>query len=386
MELCDTKKCTGCFACMNACPRDAIHVSEDRYGKTIPQIDAVKCVNCGLCRKACPELNVPALHEPLSCLAAWTNVPEDREKSTSGGVATALSRVIMKENGAVFGCAYGKNLVPEIRQADSEDDLRLFRGSKYVQSFTGFSYREVRECLKNGQKVLYIGTPCQISGLKQFIGKNDENLFTVDIICHGGTPVKYLQDYVWNKVGKNADRVTFRDTDDYGKNSFRVFSGEKQLFDSLSYKDYYYESFLKGLTYRDNCYSCKYASAKRVSDLTVGDFWGINRNTLRQKTDNRISVVLVNTAHGHDLMKMAEEILHMEERDISEAVDGNKQLRSPSVAPEDRQVFLDNLDRGFEAAVLCTEVGRNVSNNIKVSSPVYRVIQKLRRVLNGKEK
>ena len=384
MELCDTKKCTGCFSCMNACPRDAIHVSEDGYGKTIPQIDADKCVNCGLCRKVCPELNVPDLHEPLSCLAAWTNIQEDREKSTSGGVATALSRVITKENGAVFGCAYGKNLVPEIRKAESEEDLRLFRGSKYVQSFTGFSYREVRECLKNGQKVLYIGTPCQIGGLKKFIGKNNDNLFTVDIICHGGTPVKYLQDYVWNKVGKKADRVTFRDTDDYGKNSFRVFSGEKQLYERLSYKDYYYDSFLKGLTYRDNCYSCKYASLKRVSDLTVGDFWGINRNTLKHKTDNRISVVLINTAHGHELIQMAEEILHMEERDISEAVAGNGQLRHPTEAHSDRQVFLDNIDKGFKVAVLHTEVGKRIRINRIRNLLVYRTLRKIKRLIMGK--
>lgn len=386
MELCDTKKCTGCFACMNACPRDAIHVSEDRYGKTIPKIDAEKCVNCGLCRKSCPELNAPAFNEPNSCLAAWTNVQEDQEKSTSGGVATALSRVFMKKNGAVFGCAYGKELVLEIRQAESEEDLRLFRGSKYVQSFTGFSYRKVKECLKNGQKVLYIGTPCQISGLKQFIGRPDDNLFTVDLICHGVPPVKYLQEYVQKNTGNNADSVTFRDSDDYGKTSFKVFSGDIKLFERLSYKDYYYEAFLRGVTCRDNCYSCKYADIHRISDLTIGDFWGIDRKTLRKKTDNRISLVLVNTAHGRELMQMTDELLYMENREISEAVAGNRQLRKPSIVPADRQVFLDNLDKGFEKAVLCTEVGRNVRNNIRMSSPVYRVVQKIKRVLKGKVK
>ncbi len=386
MDLCNSNDCTGCFACMNVCPKNAISAVEGEYGKTVPEIDTKKCVNCGLCRKACPVINKPELRKPMSCLAAWTKVQEDREKSTSGGIAAALYRAVMKSGGVIFGCDYGKNLTPEIRKAESEDDIRVFRGSKYVQSFTGMSYREVREQLKAGRKVLYIGTPCQVSGLQAFLGKKEENLYTVDFICHGVPPVKYLREYVQKYVGNRADRVTFRDSANFGQTSLRVFVDGKQIYDKLSYMDYYYTSFLRGLTYRDNCYNCQYASINRVSDLTIGDFWEINRETLKQKTDGRISLILVNTEQGRELLQMSEELLYTEEREIEEAVAGNSQLKHPSVAPSDRNLFLDNLDKGFEKAVLKTEIGKTVRKYRMQNMLIYRAVSKMKRVVTGKAK
>lgn len=379
MELCELKDCVGCFSCMNVCPKHAITVEHDKLKKTVPKINAQLCVECGLCRKSCPVLNESEFNEPDKCYAAWTLDKDDQINCASGGIATALSRVFMKKGGKVFGTDWDDELNLNIRMANDESDLEKFKSSKYVQSFVGNSYTKAKEELIKGERVLYIGTPCQIDGLLHFLGKKYDNLYTVDIICHGVPPIEYLKEYVQAILpSKNVTDIKFRGENDF---EFTALDDKTILYNKGSYFDLYYETFLRGVTYRDNCYSCSYARRERVSDITIGDFWGLDKNTLKQQYDGRISTILVNSEKGRKLLDESLDVIHTEERLYEEALKENEQLNRPSKVHPDREKFVHNYYGDFYKAGSKTGIGKRIrkeqrSNRIK-SSGIYQTIKKI---------
>lgn len=377
MELCSKKTCVGCFACRNICPKGAISVGEDELLKTIPVIDADKCVDCGLCQKVCPVLNKSNFVEPQTCYAAWSKKESDRRDCASGGIATALSRMIIRNGGKVFGSVYGENLDVKIEVAETEDDLEKFKGSKYVQSYTGDSYKEVKALLESGSKVLYIGTPCQIDGLLCYLRNPYSNLYTVDIICHGVPPAAYLKQYVEKLLpGKKIDSVTFRGKDDY---YFCAYEEQKLVYKKRDYADVYFESFLRGVDYRDNCYTCQYARRKRVSDITIGDFWGLDKASLNIPYDGKVSVILTNTEKGEKLLQESKECIYFEKRHYEEAIAHNEQLKSPISIPKEREIFCANLEKGVYKALFATDIGKNIKKELLRNFLPVKIIRKLMR-------
>ncbi len=379
MQLCEAKDCTGCFSCMNICPKSAISVECDKLGKTIPQINSELCVECGLCRKSCPMLNESTYRKPQKCFAAWTTDKNDRVNCASGGIATALSRVIIRNGGKVFGAAWTEDLNLHMDVAENEIGLEKFKGSKYVQSFVGDSYVKVKKQLNNGEKILYIGSPCQIDGLLHFLEKKYDNLYTVDFICHGVPPIKYLIEYI-NTIlhNKHITDIKFRD-----ENGFQLtaFDNNICIYKSRAYDDLYFETFLKGVTYRDNCYSCKYARPERVSDLTIGDFWGLDKNSLNQNYDGKISTILVNTEKGRLLLEECQVEIYKEERPLEEALRGNGQLNHPSGVHPDRVGFMKHYKDDFYSAIGKTSIGKRIRKDKRVnrvkSCVLYKTIKKI---------
>lgn len=376
MELCDTSKCTGCMACMNACPKEAISVGYDKLLKTIPVIDNTKCVNCGMCRKVCPALNETKYHMADVCLAAWIYDKEDQKTCSSGGVATALSKFVFQNGGKVFGCDFDADFNLTIRPADNLDDIEKFKKSKYVQSSTGDSYKKVKEYLEQDLEVLYIATPCQIDGLLHFLNKDYEKLYTIDIICHGVPPIEYLKQYIsflkkTYKI-KQIDDISFRGDNEF---YFSAASNHEKVYYEKSYFDLYYESFLRSVTYRDNCYSCRYARKDRVSDLTIGDYWGLDKSSLHESYQGRISEILVNTAKGKALLDKAGDYLYTEQASLKVAIDHNDQLSHPSVFPSDRKVFIEAFDGDYIKASYKTVIGKRIKKVI--------MKKKLKGVLTG---
>lgn len=338
-QICPSDDCTGCFACMNKCPKQAIHCVTDALGRTLPQIDPKSCVHCGLCKKACPQVNPVELRESMACYAAQRPNESIRKKSASGGIGAVLTEQFICSGGVVYGAAVRNGGEVAHMRADTLQQAGKFRNSKYVQSYIGGSYADVLQQLKEGKKVLFTGTPCQIAGLRSFLGKEYENLYCVDIICHGVPPMQYLKQYMKSVIGdKEVDTLTFRGGDkDYHLN---IGYQDKLIYSRKQYRDYYYYAFYRGLIHRENCYYCPYTKSARCSDMTMGDFWGLQRNTLKTEQTGNISVVLINTEKGRELIQLIQDQIVWELREISEAVQGNAQLHRPSVQHKKRKMFV----------------------------------------------
>lgn len=306
MKICLDVKCTGCAACVNACKRRCISMREDELGALHPIVDENKCIQCGLCSKVCPNNLELAFHYPKTCYASWIKDSEKRKICASGGIGTILSEYVLGIGGVVFGSRYNDSLVPIMTYMESVLDLDYFKGSRYVQSIVGNeTFQKVKAFLNDGRMVLFVGTPCQVAGLMGFLRKEYENLITVDLICHGVSPTKYLMEEIgWLSQKyhtKGIKDIRFRGNDG---NNFRLTLWNKdsrKLFPGTNYREkilrlsesqqYYITGFLKGITMRENCYTCNYARPERISDITIGDFIGLGREVPFSYPTNNVSSV-----------------------------------------------------------------------------------------------
>lgn len=332
--ICDTKQCTGCSACMNICPKQCIKMkADDKLGHMQPTIDHDRCVDCGACQRVCPANHPLELHKPLRAYAGWDKNEDEYISSTSGGAASAFARFIIRQGGVVYGCAMLPNIEARHIRVDKIADISKLKGSKYVQSTIDKIYNFVRNDLRQGRKVLFIGTPCQVAGVKSYVGeKYSEDLYTVDLICHGTPPLSFLQKHILKKTnGIIPDTILFRK----GAYLLLLLLREKELYRSSlfgqRYEDIYYNAFFDGFTYRDSCNTCRYAQPHRVSDVTIGDFWGL-REDLPFPHPHGCSVLLPTTDKGMELLEGIRDEFFLFERSVDEAVAGNDQLRHPKEA------------------------------------------------------
>lgn len=329
--ICDIKHCTGCAACMNRCPKQCIKMLPDGVlGHLHPVIDHSKCIDCGLCQKFCPVNHPLELHKPLRAYAGWDKDTKEYISSTSGGAASAFARFFIRNGGIVYGCAMLPNIEAKHIRVDNLNDISKLKGSKYVQSTIGTTYHSVREDLRLGREVLFIGTPCQVAGVKSYVEeRNCDNLYTVDLICHGTPPLAFLKKHVLKKTkGIVPDQVLFRK----GTYLLLLLLEGKELYRSSlfeqRYQDIYYNAFFDGFSYRDSCNTCRYAQPNRVSDITIGDFWGLEDN-LPIEHPYGCSVLLPTTNKGMELIEGIKSEFNLFERTVEEAVNGNDQLRRP---------------------------------------------------------
>lgn len=335
--VCEENMCTGCKACVDKCMKDAITI-KDSLDSFNAVIDKDKCIDCGACHKVCPNNTPVELKEQLSWHQGWTNDKAEREKSSSGGFATALSKSFVKNGGVVCSCSFSNgDFIFEM--ANLEEEVEKFRGSKYVKSNPIGIYKKVRDLLKEQKKVLFIGLPCQVAAVKNFVGSDSyqENLYTVDLICHGTPSVEILKNYLeqYKIKLKDVKEISFRT-----KNSFVLKNNEKSIIDSCI-QDRYTMTFLSSLNYTENCYSCRYATDKRVGDITIGDSWG---SEITEEIKKGISLVMCQTEKGEELLKLVP--FHFEEVDVKKAKLSNHQLRHPAIAPEERKVFFEGIKSG----------------------------------------
>ena len=279
IDTLEKKDCSGCMACMNICPKNAIMMKEDKNGFKYPKIDEKLCIDCGLCSKACPVIN--KLKENLYNIKVYACKNKDeniRKKSSSGGLFTLFAKYILDQEGVVFGAKYDENLRVIHDYIEKDDNINEFRGSKYVQSDINSTYAKAKKFLSNGRKVLFTGTPCQIEGLITYLGKNYSNLYTQDFICHGVPSPKvwkkYL-DYKKEKCGEDPIKVNFRDKEVLGWSNFQVKYKYKSKDEIVHHDDdYYMNFFLRNYDLRESCYNCHFKKIRRNSDLTIADFLG----------------------------------------------------------------------------------------------------------------
>ena len=292
--VCEEKMCTSCMACVAACPKQAITI-QDSISHFDAIIDKNRCINCNKCRNICQQNTPCEKFTPLFWSQGWATDKEIRIAAASGGIATALMHSVISNGGTVVSCEMKDGQFVYSSTTDISY-LDKYAGSKYTKNNPLEAYRIVENQLKKGIKVLFIGLPCHVARIKKYIGtKNSENLFLVDLICHG-TPSQELIKMFLNEQGvdiKEIENISFRK-----KGSFQVSAKEKELAPA-SVVDRYTMGFLSGLFYTENCYSCKYAASKRISDLTIGDSWG---SDLKEETVKGISLILCNSLKGKELL------------------------------------------------------------------------------------
>lgn len=339
----DYEKCTGCGACVQRCPKRCISWTQREFGFRYPQIDKDACVNCGLCEKVCPTdkaLKVPVEQKVYAAVHKDTEV---LAKSTSGGAFTAIADAIFAQGGIVYGAAMLDDMQVKHIRTTGKDDFEGLRSSKYLQSDTGTTYQMVEQDLKQGKFVLYSGTPCQIDGLKNFLGKDYETLYTVDIVCHGVGSQAYFDkymDFARERYGKiKALRFRSKEYAGWSCGGVVVVVDSSDCLKKIPYRDfdnYYYSYFLSGDIYRKSCYSCKYANTNRVGDFTLGDYWGVEALNLPLQTENGCSLLLVNNQHAMQLLDEIESLDRVETT-VEQAAHCNKQLNAPSKLMDSRQ-------------------------------------------------
>ena len=339
----DYEKCTGCGACVQRCPKRCISWTEREFGFRYPQIDKDACVNCGQCEKVCPIDKALEVSAEQKAYAAVHKDDEVLAKSTSGGAFTAIADAVFAQGGIVYGAAMLDGMQVKHIRTSGKDDFERLRSSKYLQSDTGTTYQMVEQDLKQGKTVLYSGTPCQIDGLKNFLGKDYENLYTVDIVCHGVGSQAYFDkymDYARERYGKiKALRFRSKEYAGWSCGVVVVVVDSSDCLKKIPYRDfdnYYYSYFLSGDIYRKSCYSCKYANTNRVGDFTLGDYWGVEALNLPLQTKNGCSLLLVNNRHAMLLLDEIESLDRVETT-VEQAAHCNKQLNAPSKLMDSRQ-------------------------------------------------
>lgn len=375
MEICKKEQCTGCGACLNICPENAVKVQLDELGKTYAVVDDAKCKNCGMCVKVCPAQNMPELNSCINCYAIWSKNSEYNSKCASGGLSTGFAECVIKNNGVVYGTRFNKGL-HLVFDSTENCDFTEFMGSKYVHADTQSIYSDVLKKLKDGRQVLFVGTPCQVGGLKNFLRLDYDNLITVDLICHGTPPIHYLKEHIKGVTDKKVTNISFRGEKDF---FLSLYSDKECVYSKRSFEDTYFTAFLEGLTYRDNCYTCSYARPKRVADITIGDFWGLDKSSLTKKHGGRISLMIVNTQKGKEFFDAVKDNFEFEERTLQEALKHNGQLVSPSKIHEDREQFEKVYKKcGFKKAVKTKRIKSKIRSFKIKKTLAFRVLKKLK--------
>ena len=335
-------ECAGCRTCEKLCPKQAISMIENEEGFLIPKIDEKKCVSCGICLQKCPQLskNINNLINQKSYAAKIKN-KETLMESSSGGVFSAIAENCLKNNGKIYGAIFDKDFNVIHIGITNIDELSKLRGSKYVQSDTLNTYNEVKQDLNNNIKVVYSGTPCQIAGLKSFLGKDYENLLTVDLVCHGVPSPKIFKkykDFLEKKLKSEIASFSFRDKEKrgWGENLRIAFKNGKKL-KIFGFLDPYYKTFLEGNLSRECCYNCKYANSSRIGDITLADFWGIYNEYPNFYDKNGVSAVIVNTKKGTAIWNSIKENLNFMEVELSKIQKHNHNLEAPTMQKEIRK-------------------------------------------------
>lgn len=374
-------KCTGCSTCVSVCHQKAITMISSEEGFLYPQIDEAVCNNCQACSKKCPALNSIEFKYPIRTYMGFGK-QSIVKKSASGGIFVTVAKYLMDHSRAVvFGAAYNEDFskVEHIAVKDSSE-LRRLQNSKYVQSFIGISYLECKRYLDSGKTVLFSGTPCQIAGLKTYLGKSYERLYTIDIICHGVPSPEFYSKWIEAikiEHGNNIKDFSFRHKDKVELRSAfetKIEYDNKVVYES-NLMSPYYALFSSEDIYRESCYSCKYAREERISDITIGDCdsWRIYPDF---KPEESKSSIMINTAKGIELWESLNDMIEYCDMDYEQECRINHQLRRPSVRKTIRNTIYQDVN-SMSWKELIDKYGYKKPKCVKrIAIVVFRLISK----------
>lgn len=373
MQVENKTNCTGCGACYNVCPVNAITMQGDTYGFYKPVIDKSKCTNCGLCEKICPLDNYKSKNDEPKAFALINKDETTRLKCASGGAFAAFAKLILEQNGITYGVIWDDNIVAVHSRAENIEQLEKMFSSKYVQANTLDTFKQVKTDLENNKKVLFSGTPCQIAGLKSYLKKDYENLVTIDLICHGvPSPLileKYKQEFLKNKPDEKIININFR-------SKKRGWGAFYTLIINTNKKEYCIDglnsSYLKAfgnLSLNTSCVNCQFNKIPRVADITIGDFWGVDEYDESLNDKNGLSIILINNEKGQNLLNKIDEICKLQEVPLDVATKRNPNIYSSSKAHKNREEFLD---------YVCIK-NKTLKSGVQkyIKTPIYIVIYRL---------
>lgn len=341
--------CTGCGTCAQICSVHAIDMRASSEGFLYPFIEPDTCVGCNVCEKRCPVLHPPTAHstqiETYGCINKNEQIRND---SSSGGVFSACAEYIIDTGGVVFGARFDADFSVVHGYAQTREELAAFRGSKYVQSTLGNAYADCKRFLESGRCVLFTGTPCQIGGLKAYLNKEYEQLYLMDMICHGvPSPLLWKKYVVYRAEQANSPvrRIAFRRKDCGWKRFSVAFSFENAAeYRATLDKDSYMQLFLRDVCLRESCYACSFKTEHRVSDITVADFWGVESVCPEMFDDKGTSLVLVQSAKGKRLLEAIKSGLRIKEVSMTESVRFNSSYVKSVQRPRLRDTFFQDLE------------------------------------------
>lgn len=371
IEILNKKDCCGCSACVQICPVKCIHLQEDEEGFLYPIVDKAKCIECGQCEKVCPFLNIENERKPIKVFAAQSKDDQLRLNSSSGGIFSLLAECVLAEGGVVFGVRFDDNWQPVFDYAENIAELDAFRGSKYVQAIVGNVYIDAKAFLKQGRKVMFSGTACQIAGLKKFLKTEYENLLTVDVVCHGVPSPLVWRQYL--KEIKMSDRredrgkntvlsstkdipvitgISFRDKKlGWKKFSFVVRGKSAEggqnsvLLSDIHRENRFMQAFLSNMILRHSCYECKVKSGRSNSDITIADFWGVSKFHHEMDDDKGTSLVLAYTEKGLNTLNTILQRAHSVESEYKNGLYANPCIERSVKDPKYRELFWKEFSR-----------------------------------------
>ena len=336
--------CCGCTACYAICPKGAITMQEDSEGFKYPAIDKSKCIDCGLCCKVCPlDKKLENVIAPAASFACTAKDGNFAKQSSSGGVFPLLANMFAEQQAVIYGAAFDNNWMVKHIRVNDIDELKKLYTSKYVQSDMGDSFKQVKHDLDIGKEVLFAGTPCQVAGLKSYLSKEYNNLTTVDFICHGvPSPAvwrSYIKEKAVNLNSKIID-ISFRNKKDGWKNfgfMFKTRDGN-EIYERAG-DNIYMQGFLKDLYLRPSCYDCKFKTLKRASDITLADFWGVDKVLPEMYDEKGVSLCWTNSKKGSEILAEVLEKTVYQKVDLQEAVRHNSAALKSVNVHKNREKF-----------------------------------------------
>ena len=368
LETHNKKDCNGCGICTIGCPVNAIKMIEDDEGFYYPVIDESKCIKCNKCKNICSNYNNSDGFG--KAFMAINNNKEELKNSSSGGMFYILAKYVIQKNGVVFGVEYGQDLKVQHNYYENLEDCKKFQGSKYLRSDIGDSYEKVKEFLKQDRWVLFTGTPCQCNALKVFLKENYEKLILCEIICHANPSPKVFKKYIDELEKSRQNKVVnifFRSKDTGWRNQIPVI---KYKNGDIEKENTYFLAFVNELLGRPSCHSCQFSSTNRISDFTIGDFWGVEKVIPDIVDDDTgISLITVNTEKGMKIFEKIKNNMTYKEVDKELAFSYNHHGNVPM--HKNRQKFFDNLDK--------MPVIENMQKCIKVSI-IRKVLRKTKNI------
>ena len=356
IEIKSKQECCGCGACMQVCPKQCITMQTDTEGFAYPRVDGSQCIDCGACQRVCPMLNPKAPTLPQATYATKNRNEEVRMKSSSGGVFTLLAERVIREGGVVFGAKFDEEWRVVHDHTDTVEGLAAFRGSKYVQSVVGDSYKAVEKLLKEGRKVLFSGTPCQVAALKASLRREYDNLLTVEVVCHGVPSPQVWSDYLVDRCAGHCGEVSLQSAiksislrdKSTGWKSYSVAvefatsksNGGEPLVELTPYmEDPFMRGFLKNLTLRPSCYHCAARQGRSGADIALADYWGVHTIHDGVDDDKGVGLVLVYSDKGADYFGGIKENIDHFASDYNKAIGFNPCVVTSVAEPKDRALF-----------------------------------------------